>query len=76
MSNALGNKEEDKKKIHIATTGGANTGEDADQKKEQDWYQWVRKNTTPEQKFDACKEKETFKEAGQDILKETIASTS
>jgi hypothetical protein len=48
MSNALGNKEEDKKKIHIATTGGANTGEDADQKKEQDWYQWVRKNTTPE----------------------------
>jgi hypothetical protein len=26
-------------------------------KKDQDQYQWVRKNTMPEQKFDACKEK-------------------
>jgi hypothetical protein len=69
------NKEEDGKKINIVTRGGAKIGEDAT-KKDQDQYQWVRKNTTPEQKFDARKEKETFKEARQEILKENIASTS
>jgi hypothetical protein len=41
---------------------------------EKDQYQWVRKNTTLEQKFDACKEKETFKEAKWEILKENISS--
>jgi hypothetical protein len=58
------NREEDGKKINIVTRGGAKTGEDAT-KKDQDQYQWVRKNTMPEQKFDACKEKEIFKEARQ-----------
>jgi hypothetical protein len=69
------NREEDGKKINIVTRGGAKTGEDAT-KKDQDQYQWVRKNTTPEQKFDAHKEKEIFKEARQEILKENIVSTS
>jgi hypothetical protein len=68
-------REEDGKKINIVTRGGAKTGEDAT-KKDQDQYQWVRKNTMPEQKFDACKEKEIFKEARQEILKENIVSTS
>jgi hypothetical protein len=36
----------------------------------------VRKNGEPGHKFDACKEKETLKEARQDILKENIMSTS
>jgi hypothetical protein len=38
------NREEDGKKINIVTRGGAKTGEDAT-KKDQDQYQWVRKNT-------------------------------
>jgi hypothetical protein len=67
--------EEDGKKINIVTRGGAKTGADAT-KKNQDQHQWVRKNTTPQQNFDAHKEKETFKEARQEILKENIASTS
>jgi hypothetical protein len=69
------NREEDGKKIHIVTRGGENIGEDAT-KKDQYQYQWVRKNTTPKQKFDARKEKETFKEARHEILKENIVSTS
>jgi hypothetical protein len=69
------NREEDGKKINIVTRGGEKTGGDAT-KKDQDQYQWVRKNTKPEQKFDVCKEKETFKEARQEILKENIVSTS
>jgi hypothetical protein len=69
------NIEEDGKKINIVTRGGAKIGEDA-AKKDQDQYQWVRKNTTIEYKFDAHKEKEIFKEARKDILKENIMSTS
>jgi hypothetical protein len=49
------NREEDGKKINIVTRGGAKTGEDAT-KKDQDQYQWVRKNTTPQQNFDAQRE--------------------
>jgi hypothetical protein len=45
-------------------------------KKDQDQCQWIRKNTVLEQKFDARKEKEIFKEARHEILKENIASTS
>jgi hypothetical protein len=41
------NKEEDGNKINIVTRGGAKIGEDAS-KKNQDHYQWVRKNTGPE----------------------------
>jgi len=40
-------REEDGKKIHIVTKGGANIGEDAT-KKDQDQYQWVMKNTSLE----------------------------
>jgi hypothetical protein len=69
------NREEDGKKIHIVTRGGAKIGGDVS-KKDQDQYQWVRKNTEHKQKFDAHKEKETFKESKQEILKENIASTS
>jgi hypothetical protein len=69
------NKEENGKNIHIVTRGGAKKGEDA-KKKYQDQYQWAWKNTTPEQKFDARKEKEIFKESRQEILKEKIVSTS
>jgi hypothetical protein len=35
----------------------------------------VRKNATPEQHFDVCKEKETLKQAIQEILQEHIAYT-
>ena len=69
------NREEGDNNINIVIRGGDKTGEDV-AKKDQDQYQWVRKNTMPEQKFDACKEKEIFKEARQEILKENIASTS
>jgi hypothetical protein len=40
-------REEDGKNINIVTRGGAKIGEDA-AKKDQDEYQWVRKNTVPE----------------------------
>jgi hypothetical protein len=53
------NREEDGNNINIVTRGGAETGEYV-AKKDRDKYQWVRKNTTLEQKFDACKEKEIF----------------
>jgi len=69
------NIEEDGKKINIVNRGGDKTREDA-AKKDQEQYQWVRKNIAPEQKFDARKEKEIFKKAWQEILKENIASTS
>jgi hypothetical protein len=56
------------------TRGGSQIGEDAT-KKDQNSNQWVRKNTTPEKKFDVCKEKEIFKEARKESLKENISST-
>jgi hypothetical protein len=65
---------DDGKNINIFTRGGTKTGEYA-KNRNQDHHQWVRKNTTPQQHFDACKEKETFKEARQEILKDNIAST-
>jgi hypothetical protein len=40
------NKEEDGKKINIVTRGGAKTTTYA-KNKDQDQYQWVRKNTIP-----------------------------
>jgi hypothetical protein len=69
------NKEEDMKKINIVTRGGAKTGADAT-KKDHDQYYWFRKNTTPQNNFDACKEKEKFKEVRHEISKKNIASTS
>jgi len=63
------------KNINTVTRGGSKTGEDAT-KKDQDQYQGVRKNTISEKKFDACKEKEIFKESRQEILKENVVSTS
>jgi hypothetical protein len=39
-------------------------------------HQWVKKNTEPHKQFDAGKEKETFKEARQEFLKQDVASTS
>jgi hypothetical protein len=44
------NREEDGKKINIVTRGGSKIEEYA-AKKDQDQYQWVRKNTVPEHKF-------------------------
>jgi hypothetical protein len=67
-------KEEDGKKIKIVIKGGAKTCSYV-AKKNQDQHQWVKKNTTPQQQFDVRKEKETFKEASQEILKDNIAST-
>jgi hypothetical protein len=61
--------------INIVTRGGVKTGADAhDQKKESQC--WIQKNTQPQQQFDAKKEKETFKEAKKEFLKENEASTS
>jgi hypothetical protein len=57
-------REEDGKNNNKVTIGGAKTGEDAS-KKYQDQYQWTRKNIHPKQNFDACKEKDIFKEAKQ-----------
>jgi len=70
-----GKKEEDGKKINIFTICGSKTEEDA-AKKDEDQYQWVRKNTTPEQEFDVRKEEEIFKEVRHEISKENIVSTS
>jgi hypothetical protein len=54
-----------------------------DLRQEQMHQRRIRTNTSGlgriqhlKQKFDACKEKETFKEARQDILKDNIVSTS
>jgi hypothetical protein len=68
------NREEDGKNINIVSRGGAKTGPDATNKN-QDQHHWVRKNITPQHNFDAHKEKETFKEVRQEILKENIAYT-
>jgi len=54
------NKKDDRKNINIVTGVGAKTGDDA-AKQNQDIHQWVRNNVEPEQNFDVCKEKETFK---------------
>jgi hypothetical protein len=67
------NREEDGKNINIVTRGGAKTGEDAS-KKDQNQYQWVKKNTTQKHMFDALKEKEIFKEARKEILRENSVS--
>jgi hypothetical protein len=69
------NIEEEGKNSNIVTRGGAKTREDAT-KKDHYQYRLARKNTMHEHKFYAHKEKETFKEATQAILKENIASTS
>jgi hypothetical protein len=39
-------------------------------------HQWVKKNTETQKQFDAQKEKETFKEARHEFLKQDVASTS
>jgi hypothetical protein len=67
-------REDDGKKINIVTRGGTKTGANAS-KHDRNQHQWVKKNTTLQQHFDARKEKQTFKEARQEILKENIAST-
>jgi hypothetical protein len=57
------------------TRGRFKRGEDAhDQKKESQC--WIQKNTQPQQQFDAKKEKENFKEAKKEFLKDNVASTS
>jgi hypothetical protein len=38
-------------------------------------HQWVKKNIEPHKKFDARKEKETFKEDKQEFLKKNVVST-
>jgi hypothetical protein len=68
-------REYDGNKINIVTRGGTKKGADAaDQNQNQ--HQWVKKNTTPQQHLDVQKEKETFKEAEKEIMKENIACTS
>jgi hypothetical protein len=69
------NREEERKNINIVTIGEAKTREYV-AKKDRDQYQWIKKNTTPEQKFDAHKKKEIFKEYKKEIMKENITSTS
>jgi hypothetical protein len=61
--------------INIVTRRGAKTGDDA-AKQEPVQHQWIKKNTEPPKRFDAGKEKETFKEARQEFLKQNVASTS
>jgi hypothetical protein len=66
---------DDGRNINIVTRGGAKTGTDA-VTQDPTQHQWVKKNTEPHKKFDAWKEKETFKEARQEFLKKNVASTS
>jgi hypothetical protein len=47
---------------------GAKIGDDAI-KQDLVQHQWLKKKTEPPKRFDAGKEKETFKEAGQDFIK-------
>jgi hypothetical protein len=57
------------------TRGGVKIEVDAhDQMKESQC--WIQKNTQPQQQFDAKKEKESFKEAKKEFLKENEACTS
>jgi len=57
---AMETREDDGKNIIIVTRGGTKIGEDAENQN-QNQHQWVKKNTTHKQHFDALKEKETFK---------------
>jgi hypothetical protein len=66
---------EDGRNINIVMRGGAKTGDDV-AKQEPVQHQWIKKNTEPPKRFDAEKEKETFKEARQEFLKKNVASTS
>jgi hypothetical protein len=66
---------DDGRNINIVTRGGAKTGTDA-VTRDPTQHQWVKKNTEPQKQFDAWKEKETFKEARQEFLKQNVASTS
>ena len=61
--------------INIVTWGGAKIGNDA-VIQEPAQHQWVKKNVEPRKKFDAQNEKETFKKARKQFLKEEIALTS
>jgi hypothetical protein len=54
---------------------GAKIRDDA-AKQEPIQHQWIKKNTEPTKRFDAEKEKVTFKEAKQEFLKKNVASTS
>jgi hypothetical protein len=66
---------EDGRNINIVMCGGAKTGDDA-VKQEPVQHQWVKKNIEPPKRFDAGKEKETFKEERQEFIKKNVASTS
>jgi len=66
---------DDGKNINIVTRGGSKTGVDVE-KQEPSQHQWVKKNIVPQNNFDVQKEKEMFKEARQEILKENVESTS
>jgi hypothetical protein len=61
--------------INIVTRGGAKTGNDA-ARQEPVQHQWVKKNVEPRRQFDAQNEKDTFKQARQEFLKQDTASTS
>jgi hypothetical protein len=52
---------DDGKNINIIARDRANIGANA-AKKDPSQHQWVKKNIDPQKKFDAQKEKETFKE--------------
>jgi hypothetical protein len=60
---------------HSYVHGGAKTGNDAVHQ-EPVQHQWVKKNVKPRKQFDAQNEKETFKQARQEFLKQDTASTS
>ena len=66
---------EDGRNINIVTLGGAKIGDDV-AKQEPIQQQWIKKNIEPPKRFDAEKEKDTFKEARQEFLKQNVASTS
>ena len=66
---------EDGRNINIVTCGGDKIGDDA-AKQEPVQHQWIKKNTKPPKRFDVEKEKETFKEARQEFIKQNFASTS
>jgi hypothetical protein len=65
---------DDGRNINIVTRGSSKTRTDA-VRPDPSQHQWVKKNTETHKQFDAQKEKETFKEAKQEFLKQDVAST-
>jgi hypothetical protein len=65
---------DDGRNINIVTRGGAKIGTDA-VRQDPAQHQWVKKNIEPQKQFDAWKEKETFKEARHEFIKQNVVST-